>query len=138
MSHVRQNNRSAATIQVFCRRAVSAIGPLYLGEVTLHHIDAFRKALLAEDRKPATVNRHLAFVRMAFNKARAWSHLTGPNPAAAPGMLSEEHRERYLTPDEGKRLLAALAEDHDRPVVAIAVVLLMLTGARKSEVLAAK
>lgn len=137
MPHVREHNRSAATYEGFCRRLTTGLGRRHLDQVTPGDIDGFRKALIADGLKPATVNRHLAFVRMAFNKARAWGYLDGPNPAAAPGMLPEEHRERYLTPDEGKRLLATLAEDYDRPA-AVAVALLMLTGARRSEILTAK
>jgi integrase len=134
MPHVRERLRSAVTYEAFARRTIAALGRRHLDEVTPRDIDVFRKGLLAEGLSAASVNRHLAFVRMAFNKARAWGTLQGANPAASPGMLPERHRDRCLTPEQGRALLAALSKESDRPA-AIAIGLLMLTGARKSEIL---
>lgn len=134
LPHVREHLRGAVTYEAFARRVKAALGRRHLDEVTPRDIDVFRKGLLAEGLSAATVNRHLAFIRMAFNKARAWGYFQGANPAASPGMLPEQARDRYLTPAQGRALIAALAEEPDRPA-AIAIGLLMLTGARKSEIL---
>jgi hypothetical protein len=58
------------------------------------------------------------------------------NPASGSQKNREEKRERFLSPEELGRLSAALAI-HSEPVSANAKRLLMLTGARKSEVLKA-
>ncbi|MGC2857562.1 tyrosine-type recombinase/integrase [Novispirillum sp. DQ9] len=134
LPHVREHLRGAVTYEAFARRVKAALGRRHLDEVAPRDIDVFRKGLLAEGLSAATVNRHLAFARMAFNKARDWGYLQGANPAASPGMLPEQARDRYLTPAQGKALIAALAEEPDRPA-AVAIGLLMLTGARKSEIL---
>ncbi len=134
MPHVREHLRGAVTYEAFARRLKHVLGRRHLDEVAPRDIDVFRNGLLAEGLSAATVNRHLAFARMAFNKARAWGYVRAANPAASPGMLPEQARDRYLTPGQGRALIAALADEPDR-AAAVAIGLLMLTGARKSEIL---
>ena len=71
-----------------------------------------------------------------FSLAMKWGW-RGDNPARGIEKNAEETRERYLTPDELMRLSTAL---HKLPnqVAAHAIRLLLLTGARRGEVLAAK
>ena len=92
---------------------------------------------ISEDRT-YTANRTLALLKRLFNFAmhldRRWR---GDNPAARIAMNYEERRERYLSLDELQRLTAVLADWPDRQAADI-VRMLLLTGARKSEVLAAR
>lgn len=137
MPHVRETLRGAVTYESFARRLSAALGHKHLDEVTPEDVTAFRGRLVREGLSNASVNRHLAFTRSAFNRAREWGVYDGPNPAAAPGMLPEQGRDKYLTAAQVQDLVAALGKDHDQTAAA-ALGLLMLTGARKGEILNAR
>jgi integrase len=72
-----------------------------------------------------------------FNLAIKWQLFEGRNPAASPGMLREQHRDRFLTAAETQALVRALDAEPSRDSAA-ALALLILTGARKQEVLRAR
>lgn len=91
---------------------------------------------------PYLANRVLAVASKFFNWAATANYLgKGPhvNPCDGVEKYREEPRRRYLTPDELKRLGAALrvAGRRERlpPSTIAAIRLLMLTGARVSEIL---
>ena len=92
---------------------------------------------ISEDRI-YTANRTLALLKRLFSFAmhpdRKWRD---DNPAARIGMNYEERRERYLSLEELQRLTAVLADWPDRQAADI-VRMLLLTGARKGEVLSAR
>ena len=76
-----------------------------------------------------TTNRVLVLLRYIFNLARKWNVPgVGANPTAGLSMAPEVHRQRFLTAEETKRLIAAIDED-DNQVAAQAIKLLLLTGA---------
>jgi integrase len=85
----------------------------------------------------ATVNRRLATLRSIFNLALKWQLFEGRNPAASPGMLPEQHRDKFLTAAETRALVKALDQEPNQDA-APALALLILTGARKQEVLRAR
>jgi integrase len=68
-----------------------------------------------------------------FALAILWKMRTD-NPCKGVERNTESKRKRYLSKDERPRLLQALAETPDKQFVA-AIMLLLLTGARRSEVL---
>lgn len=86
--------------------------------------------------RPVRANRMVEVMRKAFNLAIRWGWRTD-NPAAGVHRNREDKRTRYLTASEIHRLSAALAE-HPEKVSAQAIRLLMLTGARRAEVLGAR
>lgn len=87
-------------------------------------------------------NRALALVKHLFALAEKWGLRTEPNPARHVDMFPEKSRERILTPDELSRLGSALdaaeREQSECPSVMTCIRLLILTGARLSEVLTLK
>ncbi len=85
---------------------------------------------------PIAANRVLALVSKMFAVAMA-EEWRGDNPCKGVERNPENRRERYLTPPEIARLGEALA-NHPEKVSANAIRLLLLTGARKGETLAAK
>jgi integrase len=75
-----------------------------------------------------------------MNLAEAWGlRVDGSNPVRHVAKYHEDKRERYLTRQELQRLGAVLADAQDRsienPFVIAAIGLLVLTGARLSEIL---
>lgn len=138
LPHVKERLRSAHNIHAYLhRRILPALGKKALDEVTVTDVAELRRKLVAENLAPGTVNRHLATLRAMFNLASKWELFEGKNPAAAPGMLREEHRDRYLTSEETQALVKALDADED-PVAAAALALLIVTGARRGEIILAK
>lgn len=84
---------------------------------------------------PIMANRVVALLSKMFSLAVKWQ-LRADNPAKGVERNPEERRQRYLTTDELSRLSAELAT-HKAKASANAVRLLLLTGARRGEVLGA-
>ncbi len=84
---------------------------------------------------PYQANRVAALLSKMFSLSIRWKYRTD-NPCKGVERYQEHKRERYLTIDELQRVLRALAE-HSNQQSANAVRLLILTGARKTEVLSA-
>ncbi len=85
---------------------------------------------------PYQANRVLALVSVLFNLAID-REMRADNPAARVPKAPEHRRERFLSPAEIGRLVAAL-EAHPEEISAAAIQFLLLTGARRGEVLAAR
>ncbi|MCC6160300.1 MAG: tyrosine-type recombinase/integrase [Deltaproteobacteria bacterium] len=88
---------------------------------------------------PIEANRTLALVRKMFNLAHTWGLVDAghPNPAAGIQMYRETKRDRWVTHEELPRLVAAIDAEAN-PYVRAALWLYILTGVRKSELLAAR
>lgn len=120
------------------RRIVERLGSKCLDEVTPWDVTEFKRWLRGQGLANGTVNRHLADLRSMFSLAIKWGAMPGStNPAASPGMLPEEHRDVYLDKAQMQGLARALDEEPNRDAAA-AIFVLMMTGARKSEVLNAR
>jgi integrase len=118
-------------------RILPALGRKALDEVTQQDVTELRRKLVAEGLANGTVNRHLATLRAMFNLAMKWELYAGKNPAASPGMLREQHRDKYLSPAETQALVRALDADKDETAAAV-LALLIVTGARRGEALNAR
>ena len=84
---------------------------------------------------PYQANRVLALLSTMFNLAVKWG-LLDKNPCKGIEKFSETPRERYINKAELKQLVETLDKFKDR-TVASALVLMMLTGCRKTEALTA-
>jgi len=94
---------------------------------------------LRQVKKPSTVNRILILLRFIYNQAIRWG-VPGVllNPTSGIRLLRDSAaKERYLTKDEAEQLYNAVRES-ESPMLHYIVALLILTGARKREVLDAK
>jgi integrase len=96
-------------------------------------IDKLHRKLSAT--APYQANRLAALLSKMFSLAIRWQ-MRPDNPCKGVERNQEEKRSRYLSGDELRRLTEALAV-HPSKAVANAVRLLLLTGARKTEVLGA-
>jgi integrase len=87
-------------------------------------------------------NRALALFKHLFSLADKWGLRTDANPARHVEMYPETARERILSPKELARLGVALEnaeeEKSEHPSVTLCIRLLILTGARLSEILTSK
>ena len=76
----------------------------------------------------------LALLRYIFNLARKWN-VAGAliNPTTGIAIAPEVCRQRFLSAEETKRLMDSISEDQNQ-AVAQAIMLLLLTGARRGEI----
>ena len=91
-------------------------------------------SMRGDNYAPGTVARVVVILRFLFNLARKWKVLKGyDNPAADIPVPTDVQRNRFLDKGEIARLVEALAKDENQ-VAAKAILLLLLTGARRNEV----
>lgn len=80
-------------------------------------------------------NRALGMIRSMYNRAIEWGLFDKPNPAASIKKFRLKSRERFLHSDELPHFFAAVAEEPSKDVRDF-ILLSLMTGARKSNVLA--
>jgi len=110
------------------------LGNRPLADLTRYEVERWH-AKVAEKAGPYAANRALTLLRALFNRARTWGH-EGPNPADGIERFQEEPRERILTEAEARAFLAEAANE-PQPFRDL-LLLLFLTGARKSNVCRAR
>lgn len=109
-----------------------ALGSTLAREVTLEQVQNLHVALADT---PYQANRVLALLSSVLNygEAMGWRP-RGTNPCAHVNRYREFKRRRYMTPEEASAVWAALtAHEAERPEAVAFIRLLILTGARKSE-----
>jgi integrase len=112
-----------------------ALGGRKVVDITHDDIDRLH-AKITKAGSPIRANRCTALASKMFSLAIRWGWRSD-NPAKGVERNPEDRRSRYLNSDELARLSAALAT-HPSQQAANAVRLLLLTGARRMEVLAAR
>lgn len=135
---VRDAKRSWKTDDAVLRiHILPALGRRALDEITENNVADLLKRLEERDYSVGTTNRVLVLLRYIYNLARKWGVPCGTNPTASLKTRPDVCRERFLSAEEAQRLLMALEADENE-VAAKAITLLLLTGARRNEVTAAK
>jgi len=113
-------------------------GQRCLADISRHDVDLWLQGLIRLGLAPATINRILAVLRSLCRYAEVHGIiLPGQSPCQGLRDLRvHSRRERYLTQEEALRLKHALQHMHS--IQARIIELLLLTGARKSEILKAR
>lgn len=114
-------------------------GKLRLNEITPQAVATWLSDKYAEGLAPATVEKLRVMLNRSFELAAKWG-IPGsqPNPVKhIPRRKFSNARERYLSADDAKRLHKAVAASSN-PQLANIVGLLLLTGARRNELLHAR
>ncbi|MFZ1425447.1 MAG: tyrosine-type recombinase/integrase [Geminicoccaceae bacterium] len=117
-----------------------ALGRKRAADLTVADIDRLHRGLR---EKPYTANRALALLSKMLALSERWGlRPVGSNPCRTVERFKEEGRERYLNSDEltrlGQAMRDGLAAQSETPHMIAAVQLLLLTGARLNEILAAE
>ena len=138
-AHVEVNCRPG-TVETFGRIVrlyiVPELGHLRLSEVDRSHVSALHYRMRD---KPYQANQTVSVLAKMFRLAEAWG-MTPPrrNPCRSVRHYKEHRRERFLTPDEYRRLGRVLdeaeADGSVFPSAVPAIRLLLLTGCRKNEI----
>jgi len=117
-----------------------ALGDKPLDEITTSDIERLHRSLKS---KRSTANYARTVLSVVFAKAELWDVTTRRNPAQRAARFEERAVERFLSPDERKRLEAELAKaaaikpnqpGYIQPDAMWAIRLLALTGMRHSEI----
>jgi len=111
------------------------LGKRKVASVEFSDINALHLAVTKRSG-PYRANRVIALLSKMFSLAVKWK-LCADNPCKGVERNDEAKRKRYLTEPELKRLKRALAKHDDRDAADI-FLFLLLTGARRGEVLAAR
>jgi integrase len=111
----------------------------HMDTITRQDIQKMHHDRKATGAAPGSANRLLIMMRYIFNLAIKWE-VPGikTNPCAGIPLLEVNNKvERYLSVDEAQRLYEAVCRS-ENPMLRYIVTMLLLTGARKREVLDAK
>ena len=105
-----------------------------IGEITREDVRAWFRGLHAT---PAAANRSAPILSVIMQQAEAWGYRPeNSNPCAGIRRYRQGRSERFLTPEEYRRLAEVLGRhEAARPLHVAALRLLLLTGCRKSEIL---
>ena len=105
-----------------------------IGEITREDVRAWFRSLNAT---PAAANRSAPVLSVIMRQAEAWGYRPeNSNPCAGIRRYRQGRSERFLTPEEYRRLAEVLGRhEASRPLHVAALRLLLLTGCRKSEIL---
>jgi integrase len=141
MPFVRGYKKAANSDDSYLRNQIlPVLGKKYLDEITKKDIIDFHHGLHQKGYKPGTCNRSLILLRYAFNLAIKWE-VPGiqKNPTKDVPLFDDQEgrRDRFLTQEETQRLFEAVTKS-DNPLLQYIIPMLILTGARKREVLDAR
>ena len=118
------------------RHILPALGTVPVAQVERKHVAALHHALRD---MPLTANRAVKMLSKMFGLAEGWKMVpAGRNPCRSLRRYRERPRERFLSPEEWRRLGHALREAEAEgwvwPQAVAALRLLMLTGCRRQEI----
>ena len=116
-----------------------AFGKKHLDEITKRDVIAFHHGMRVKNYAMGTCNRCLIMLRYAMNLAMRWD-IPGmtKNPTKDVHLFPDPHnKERYLTEEEAQTLYHAVQQS-DNPMLQYIIPMLIMTGARKREVLNAQ
>jgi integrase len=112
-----------------------AMGSRKVIDIAFADVDSLHRSA-TQQSGPFAANRVLSVLSKMFDLAIRWQ-MRADNPVRGVERNQEPPRVKYLTADELARLTAALAEYKDRQAANV-ILLLLLTGARKTEMLTAR
>ncbi len=116
-----------------------SFGEFRLNRITRSDVISMHQAAKEQGYAAGTCNRILVLLKFIFNCAIRWDVLpAGSNPCSGVALFEDRGaRERYLSADEVQLLFDELASNRNVQVGQV-IQLLLLTGARKREILDAR
>jgi integrase len=139
LPHVKSYKRSWKTDESLLRNhIVPRFGALPMIDFKREHLVTLMRSQM-DSHEPASINRLVVMLRYIFNLAIKWE-IDGivKNPTTGVDLLPVDNkRERFLTDTESQALMQAV-KDSDNKMLYPIILMLLLTGARKREVLDAQ
>ncbi len=113
-------------------------GALALDEIKTDAISDLINRMRSEGYASGTINRVIVILRYIYNLARKWKAPGGAeNPASGLSAGPDVQRNRFLNEEEAEVLVRSINVDQNQ-TAARAIMLLLLTGARRNEITFAK
>lgn len=138
--YIKTNKRNTGSEQSFIKgHLIPRFGTVPMSEITQPALLECHQEMLAQGYAKATSNRSLIFMKTMFNLAKKFG-VPGSEVNPAVGIKISDPLnacERYLTKEEAQRLLIAI-DGSDNQQLKYIIPLLLLTGARKREILEAR
>jgi integrase len=140
MPYIKSYKRSWDTdVSLLKNHLLPRFGKRYMDEITRQDIVKMHADRKASGAAPGSANRLLIMMRYIFNLTLKWE-VPGikANPCKGIPLMEENNKmERYLSVDEAERLYEAVCKS-ENTILKYIVPMLILTGARKREVLDAR
>jgi integrase len=140
LPHVKVNSNSwKKNESVYRMHILPELGHYTMNTINFPMIVKLHKEMVVKKKlKNGSANKVIVFLRHAYNLAMELK-IDGivDNPAKKVKLFEEQHRDRYLTQVEARRLITAVETSTNNSLKYI-VPFLLLSGARKSEVLRAE
>lgn len=139
MPHIKIRKRSWRTDERMARIHLSPVfGDKPITKIRRCEVDDWLHGLVAQGIAPASCNRFLSVFKTICAVAEERGFLpAGKSPCLGVASFKiHAQRERYLSREEARRLMLALEQSGH--IAALALRLILLTGARKSEILNAR
>src|SRR5689334_15136576 len=139
LPHVKSYKRSWCTDETILRvHILPVLGSQYVDLIRAEPIAALVERMREQGYATGTTNRAVIVLRHIFNLARKW-RVPGvtENPTSGINLAPDVNRERFLSLEEAQRLIVSIEQDENK-VAANAIMLLLLTGARRNEITYAK
>lgn len=140
LPHIRSYKRCVtADLTLLDNHLIPAFGRYRLNSIVRQDVLNFQREKQAAGYKPAYCNRFLVLLGFCFNLAIKWE-IPGvtKNPVKLVPLLKANNKiERFMTKDESSRLLVAINASPN-PLLKYFVLLALLTGMRKREILDAR
>jgi integrase len=136
---VKSYKRSWRTDETMLRiHILPVVGSQYVDQLRAEPIAALVEKMRQKKYSTGTTNRVVIVLRHIFNLARKW-RVPGvtENPTTGINLAPDVNRERFLSLEEAQRLILSIEQDENK-VAANAIMLLLLTGARRNEITYAK
>ena len=140
LPHIKTYKRSwHCDVSLLNNHLLPALGHLHMDIITRRDVQRLLTSRLDMGKAPGTCDRMLILARHVFNCAIKWKTPgVKANPAKDVDLLNVDNkRERFLSEEEVRRLYSAVVVS-DNPMLKYIVPMLLLTGARKREVLDAR
>ena len=140
LPHIKTYKRSwHCDVSLLNNHLLPALGHLHMDIITRRDVQRLLTSRLDMGKAPGTCDRMLILARHVFNCAIKWKTPgVKANPAKEVDLLKVDNkRERFLSEEEVRRLYSAVLAS-DNPMLKYIVPMLLLTGARKREVLDAR
>lgn len=140
LPHIRVTRRNTSSDESFLRlHLLPRLGSAPMCEIDQQDLVELHQALLAQGYAKAMANKAFILPKIIFNLAKK---LNQPgvlsNPAQGITLTDPQNaKERYLSKEEVQRLMVAINESDNQQLRYI-IPLLLLTGARKREILDAR
>lgn len=139
LPHIKSYKRSWSTDETVLRLHILPVfGATFVDQIANEEIADLLHRMRERGYASGTTNRVLILLRYIYNLGRKW-RVAGmsQNPTLGLSTAPDVQRERFLSPEETHRLIAAIQTDENR-TAAQAILLLLLTGGRRNEITQAK